>query len=60
MLDINEEENERTNDELKAMGYKRAALFKVDITDENQLKDTLTKVKTQIGEVNIAVGLINL
>ena len=55
MLDINEEENEKTNEELKAMGYKRAALFKVDITDEEQLKDTLKRVKTQIGEVNIAV-----
>ena len=37
------------------MGYKRASLFKVDITDEEQLKDTLRKVKTQVGEVNIAV-----
>ncbi len=55
LLDINEEENQKTNEELKAMGYKRAALYKVDITDEEQLKETLRKVKAEVGDVNIAV-----
>ena len=55
LWDINEAENNQTNELLKATGYRRARLFTIDITNEEQLKQTSQKVKTQIGDVSLIV-----
>lgn len=55
LWDINEDENEKTNEALKQIGYKKAKLYTVDLTDHDQLKATAQKVKEQVGDVSIVV-----
>jgi hypothetical protein len=37
------------------MGYRRARLYTVDITNEDQLRATSKKIKEQIGDVSMIV-----
>jgi all-trans-retinol dehydrogenase (NAD+) len=55
LWDINEEMNKSTHDELKANGYTQVHPFRVDLTNEEQLKETAKRVREQIGNVSICV-----
>lgn len=56
LWDINESENNKTNELLKSIGYRRARLYTVDVTNEDHLRATSKKVKEQIGEVSMIVN----
>jgi all-trans-retinol dehydrogenase (NAD+) len=55
LWDINEEMNKATHDELKANGYTQVHPFKVDLSNEKQLKEAAKRVREQIGNVSICV-----
>ena len=43
---------------LKSTGYRRARLFTVDLTNEEQIKTSSQKVKEQIGDVSMIVNFL--
>jgi len=55
LWDLNEEENRKTNEELKANGYDNAHLFTVDVSIEEQVRKTAKQVKEKIGNVSVCV-----
>jgi enoyl-[acyl-carrier-protein] reductase (NADH) len=57
LWDSNEVENNKTNELLKSFGYKRARLFTVDVSNEENLRSTSKKIKEQIGDVSMIVNL---
>ena len=58
LWDSNEVENNKTNELLKSFGYKRARLFTVDVSNEENLRSTSKKIKEQIGDVSMIVSLV--
>jgi enoyl-[acyl-carrier-protein] reductase (NADH) len=58
LWDSNEVENNKTNELLKSFGYKRARLFTVDVSNEENLRSTSKKIKDQIGDVSMIVSLV--
>lgn len=55
LWDNNEENNQATHDEIKSMGYSRVHAFRVDVTDEREMRLTANKVRNEIGNVDVVV-----
>lgn len=55
LWDYNEEENKKTYDALRATGHRRSCLYKVDLTDEKQVREAAQQVKDKHGDVSILI-----
>lgn len=55
LWDLNEQNNLNTQKELKLLGFRNVHAFKIDITDQAELKSTAARVKSEIGDVDVVV-----
>jgi hypothetical protein len=54
-LDINEEQNKKTLQQLHSINFYDVHLYTVDLSNKNELEKTFTKVKEQVGQVYLVI-----
>ena len=55
LWDISDDGLKQTSDTLKSYGFNRFHLFTLDISNEQQLKNTARQVKERVGDVSIVI-----
>lgn len=55
LWDNNEEENKKTYDALRATGHRRTCAYKVDLTDEKQVRAAAQQVREKHGDVSMLI-----
>lgn len=53
LWDINEAGNLATQEELKELGYTKVHAYKVDVTNEKDIKSVAYRVRNEVGEVDV-------